>query len=80
MRLLSERAYQRVKDLLIARMSEVKIIAEELLKKEVLYKDDLEHLIGKRPFEEVSIHDDAIIEVLTETSAPIKEGDNQANA
>jgi hypothetical protein len=28
----------------------VKIIAEELLKKEVLFKDDLKRLIGDRPF------------------------------
>ena len=34
-------------------MESVKLIAEELLKKEVLYKDDLERLIGKRPFEEI---------------------------
>jgi hypothetical protein len=33
-------------------MSDVKAIAEALLEKEVLYKDDLEHLIGKRPFDD----------------------------
>jgi hypothetical protein len=41
-----------VKTLLTERMKEVKIIAEELLLKEVLYKDDLEKLIGKRPWDE----------------------------
>jgi AFG3 family protein len=54
-------------------MSEVKIIAEELLKKEVLYKDDLEHLIGKRPFEEAVVEEDDLTpEVLPETpSSPL---------
>lgn len=51
-RLLSENAYNRVKKLLSDKMNDVKIIAEALLEKEVLYKDDLEHLIGKRPFDD----------------------------
>jgi AFG3 family protein len=46
-----DEAYERVKQLLTTRIAEVKVIAEELLLKEVLYKDDLERLIGKRPFE-----------------------------
>jgi AFG3 family protein len=51
-RKLSETAYNRVRKLLTERMHEVKLIAEALLEKEVLYKDDLERLIGKRPYEE----------------------------
>lgn len=51
-RKLSETAYDRVRKLLTERMHEVKLIAEALLEKEVLYKDDLERLIGKRPYEE----------------------------
>lgn len=51
-RTLSETAYSRVKALLTEKMDCVKTIAEELLRREVLYKDDLERLIGKRPFEE----------------------------
>ncbi len=53
-RKISETAYSRVKNLLTERMNEVKLIAEALLQKEVLYKDDLEALIGKRPFEDHS--------------------------
>ncbi|MBK7762514.1 MAG: ATP-dependent zinc metalloprotease FtsH [Bacteroidetes bacterium] len=56
-RKLSDHAYTRVKRLLTERMHEVKVIAEELLLKEVLYKDDLERLIGKRPFDEVVFED-----------------------
>ena len=47
-----QKAYDRVKDLLSEKMEYVKIIAEELLKKEVLFKDDLERLIGKRTYED----------------------------
>jgi AFG3 family protein len=50
-RALSETAYKRVKVLLVEKMNEVRIIAEALLEKEVLHKDDLEALIGKRPFD-----------------------------
>ena len=51
-RVLVDRAYMKVKDLLSDKMTSVKTIAEELLKKEVLYKDDLDRLIGNRPFVE----------------------------
>jgi AFG3 family protein len=43
-------AYIRVKKLLSERMPVVEKIANELLLKEVLFKDDLERLIGKRPY------------------------------
>jgi len=49
-RKLVEKAYQRVRALLVEKVDEVRMIAEELLKKEVLFKDDLERMIGKRPF------------------------------
>lgn len=51
-RKLVEGAYERTKKLLTDKIESVKIIAEELLKKEVLYKDDLDRLIGVRPYEE----------------------------
>lgn len=52
-RLLIDNAYTRVKKLLTDKIKDVQLIAEELLKKEVLFKDDLERLIGKRPFGDV---------------------------
>ncbi len=64
-RKLSEEAYIRVKKLLLDKMEFVKIIAEELLLKEVIYKDDLEKLIGKRPYDEPI--------VFNETSASIEQ-------
>lgn len=53
-RKLIEVAYQKVRALLTDKIDAVKAIAEELLKKEVLFKDDLERLIGQRPYEETA--------------------------
>jgi cell division protease FtsH len=51
-RKLIEVAFERTKALLTERKKEVEIIAQELLKREVLFKSDVEALIGKRPYEE----------------------------
>jgi len=59
-RKLVEKAYQRVRALLVEKVDEVKMIAEELLKKEVLFKDDLERMIGKRPYEDSTAAEDAL--------------------
>jgi AFG3 family protein len=59
-KLISDKAYQRAIALLQSKRNEVAIIAEELLKKEVLFKDDLERLIGKRPF------DDSLLDIYDE--------------
>jgi cell division protease FtsH len=46
--------YERTKELLSKHMGHLRSLAEELLKKEVLFKDDLERLIGKRPYEDMT--------------------------
>jgi AFG3 family protein len=51
-RKLIDEAYVRTKALLTDKKSDVEKLAKELLKKEVLFKSDVEALIGKRPFEE----------------------------
>ncbi|MGI8951940.1 MAG: ATP-dependent zinc metalloprotease FtsH [Chitinophagaceae bacterium] len=51
-RKLIDIAYERTKQLLIQKRKQVEILAKELLHKEVLYKSDVEVLIGKRPYEE----------------------------
>ncbi|MGG9964714.1 ATP-dependent zinc metalloprotease FtsH [Ferruginibacter sp. SUN106] len=51
-RKLIENAYQITKKLLIEKKGDVEKLAKELLKKEVLFKSDVEALIGKRPYEE----------------------------
>ena len=45
-----EEAYKRCKDLLTAKKEEVGLIAQELLKKEVLVRDDMVRILGQRPF------------------------------
>ncbi|KAG6039153.1 Mitochondrial inner membrane m-AAA protease component [Claviceps citrina] len=47
-----DEAYQRCKTLLLEKKTEVGLIAEELLKKEVLVRDDMVRLLGKRPFDD----------------------------
>ncbi|MFT4094448.1 MAG: ATP-dependent zinc metalloprotease FtsH [Niabella sp.] len=69
---LSDKAYARAKALIEEKREQVKIIAEELLRKEVLFKDDLERLIGKRPFEEKK--------VLTDIALPSTSGDADISA
>ncbi len=44
-------AYDRTKQLLTEKRNELEIIAKELLSKEILFKADLERLIGHRPFD-----------------------------
>ena len=51
-RKLVDQAYERTKKLLTEHKKEVEILARELLKTEVLFKSDVEALIGKRPYEE----------------------------
>ncbi|ROW08828.1 hypothetical protein VMCG_02939 [Cytospora schulzeri] len=45
-------AYKQCKDLLTERKKEVGIVAEELLKKEMLTRDDMVRLLGARPFKD----------------------------
>jgi cell division protease FtsH len=46
-----EGAFKRAKKLLSEKRKELEILANELLKKEIIFQSDLESLIGKRPFE-----------------------------
>ncbi len=49
---LIETAYKRTVQLLTEKKAEVEAIALELLDKEIIFKSDLDRIIGKRPFEE----------------------------
>ncbi|KAK7523910.1 putative mitochondrial inner membrane AAA protease Yta12 [Phyllosticta citriasiana] len=51
-RRIVEEAYEQCRNLLSARKKEIGLVAEELLRKEMLTRDDLERLLGKRPFED----------------------------
>jgi cell division protease FtsH len=50
-RKLIETAFERTKKLLTEKKQEVETIAQALLKREVLFKSDVEALIGKRPYD-----------------------------
>ncbi len=61
-RKLVDGAYQRVKQLLQDKTDSVKMIAEELLKREVLFKDDMERLLGKRTYEDpIAAEDEPLV-------------------
>jgi len=45
-----DKAYHRVKSLLLDKKAALESVAQELLKNEVIFVDDIERLIGKRPY------------------------------
>jgi AFG3 family protein len=49
-RLLVSEAYNRTLQLLTEKRAELELVAQELLQKEILFQNDLERLVGKRPF------------------------------
>ena len=51
-RKIAEEAYTRAKDILIANRPKLEQLAEQLLQKEVIFREDLEAIFGKRPYEE----------------------------
>ncbi len=61
--------YKRTLDLLTEKKAEVEILAQELLKKEVLFQKDLVKLIGKRPFKEDNPYDEEANEAIVEESS-----------
>ncbi|KAL9612897.1 MAG: hypothetical protein Q9167_002530 [Letrouitia subvulpina] len=51
-RRIVDEAYKQCRDLLTEKKTEVGLVAEQLLSKEVLVRDDLVRILGKRPFED----------------------------
>lgn len=51
-RRIVDEAYKQCKDLLLEKKDQLQAVAEELLKKEMLVRDDLVRILGKRPFED----------------------------
>ncbi|MEO5944299.1 MAG: ATP-dependent zinc metalloprotease FtsH [Ferruginibacter sp.] len=66
-RKLIDGAYVKTKELLSEKRGDVELLAKELLKKEVLFKSDVEALIGKRPFEEKKLLDVEPEDIVSET-------------
>ena len=59
-RQIIQAAYQRTVDLLTEKREKLEILAQELLKKEVLFQSDLERLVGSRPFEQLTTYQEFI--------------------
>ncbi len=53
-------AYAKTKQILISNKAKLTQLAEKLLEKEVIFKEDLEEIFGKRPFEK-DIEEDKIV-------------------
>ena len=70
---LIQSAYVRTRELLMDKRDELEKIAQELLKKEILYQSDLVDLIGKRPFEKLTNYQEFMdkIDTPTEENVPI---------
>jgi len=71
-RKLIDDAYARTKQLLIQKKEQVRLLAEALLEREVLFQSDVEALIGKRPFEEKKVLDVPIAESSAEETKPVE--------
>ena len=48
-----ELSFNNVFDLLESKKDVLKLLPERLIEREVIFKDDLEEILGKRPFAEI---------------------------
>jgi AFG3 family protein len=69
-RVLVAEAYTRTRDLLVSKKEELSKVAKRLLEKEVLMKEDLVELLGKRPFPEQTTYEELIHEVPPSNQQP----------
>jgi AFG3 family protein len=75
-RLLIDKAYVFTKDLLTEKSVQLRLLAEALLEKEVLFQSDVETLIGKRPYEEKRALDVSDHEILDHDVPELKISEN----
>jgi AFG3 family protein len=75
-RMLIDKAYIFTKELLTQKESQLRLLAEALLEKEVLFQSDVETLIGKRPYEEKRILDVSEHELLVDDVPELKIAEN----
>ena len=73
-----DNAYTRTKNLLIEKREQLEKIAKKLLEKEILFQNDLEKLIGKRPFQDNRLNLEESNNSKKENSQ-IKSTDNEEN-
>ena len=75
-----EDAYIRTKQLLSDKRGQLEAVAQELLSKEIIFKADMERLIGNRPFEEHKMHEDLTAPLSTMEPASDKSEDTDPAA
>jgi AFG3 family protein len=68
-RKLIDSQYIRAQQLLIEKRDELNLLAQTLLEKEVLHKNDLEKLIGKRPYQEEEKFESISMKIAAEKQA-----------
>ena len=73
-----EKQYARAKQLLTERSKELELVAEALMSREVLDRDDIEKLIGKRPFSDVN-YPDTIVATPEDAISSTEPTDNMGN-
>jgi len=71
--LLIETAYSRAKDILTKHKDQLTKLAQYLLEKEVIFKENLEEVFGKRPFETEEEKKDSATSATTPTQASTEE-------
>jgi len=59
-RMLIADAYDRTKKLLLEKKDGLKLLADKLLDKEILFQSDLEEILGKRPFDTRTTYDEFV--------------------
>jgi len=59
-RMLIADAYDRTKKLLMEKKDGLKLLADKLLDKEILFQSDLEEILGKRPFDTRTTYDEFV--------------------
>ena len=68
-RALIQKAYDITEALLTEKKAELELVAKALLEKEILFKSDLETLIGRRPFDPI---EDAVVEAEINSTGTIE--------
>ena len=68
-RALIQKAYDITEALLTEKKAELELVAKALLEKEILFKSDLETLIGRRPFDPI---EDAVVEAAINSTGTIE--------
>lgn len=70
-----DEAYFRTKEILMNNKDKLTLLAEKLLEREVIFRDDLEAIFGKRPFEKEEVA--GISNIMPDPNSPITSVDDK---